>query len=162
MSVSVGRIDAAYEQYGVELLSFATTLVGPGDAQDVVSNALLRLLTSEVWEKARQPKSVLYKAVYFEGLSWLRATGRRRARESRWADMNTPAEQPELRFSPFADPEVTASLGALSAQQRAVIYLMYWRDLPIPEVADLLDVSEGSVRKQLARAKEKLRKEISR
>ncbi|MEZ5410241.1 MAG: sigma-70 family RNA polymerase sigma factor [Acidimicrobiales bacterium] len=54
-------------------------------------------------------------------------------------------------------PEVAATVAALSPQQRAVIFLTYWEDLDVRAVADLLDVSEGTVRRHLARARSKLR-----
>jgi RNA polymerase sigma-70 factor (ECF subfamily) len=46
----------------------------------------------------------------------------------------------------------------LSPQQRAVVYLTYWDDLTPAQVAVLLAVSEGTVRKQLARARVHLRR----
>jgi len=43
-------------------------------------------------------------------------------------------------------------------QQRAVIHLTYWEDLTPSVVATRLGVSEGTVRRQLARARDRLRK----
>ena len=37
---------------------------------------------------------------------------------------------------------------SLSPQERAVVFLAYWDDLAAPEIAALLDVSEGVARKQ--------------
>ncbi len=48
-------------------------------------------------------------------------------------------------------------MAALSPQQRAVVFLTYWEDLEARSVADLLGVSEGTVRKQLGRARIRLR-----
>ena len=50
------------------------------------------------------------------------------------------------------------ALANLSPQQRAVVYLTYWEDLTPAQIAELLEVSEGTVRKQLARAREQLRR----
>lgn len=38
-----------FQHYGVELTRFATSLVGPSEAQDVVSEALLRSMWSDKW-----------------------------------------------------------------------------------------------------------------
>jgi RNA polymerase sigma-70 factor (ECF subfamily) len=57
-----------------------------------------------------------------------------------------------------SDLDVRRALEALSPQQRAVVFLVYWEDKPIPQVARLLDVSQGTVRKQLDRAKAKLKR----
>jgi DNA-directed RNA polymerase specialized sigma24 family protein len=39
-----------------------------------------------------------------------------------------------------------------------VVYLTYWDDLTPTQIATLLHISEGSVKKQLARAREQLRR----
>jgi len=58
------------------------------------------------------------------------------------------------------EPSIDAhrALSELSPQQRAVVYLTYWDDLTPAQIAVLLDVAEGTVRKQLARAREALRR----
>jgi RNA polymerase sigma factor (sigma-70 family) len=55
-------------------------------------------------------------------------------------------------------PEVAMAVSNLSPQQRAVVFLTYWNDLDNRTVAQLLGVSEGTVRKQLGRARERLRR----
>ena len=42
MGVETLTTSAVFERYGIELTRFATSLVGPADAQDVVADALLR------------------------------------------------------------------------------------------------------------------------
>lgn len=49
--------------------------------------------------------------------------------------------------------DVHRALAHLTPQQRAVIFLAYWEDLAPPQIAATLAVSEGTVRKQLARAR---------
>ena len=56
--------------------------------------------------------------------------------------------------------DVHAALEGLSAQQRAVVHLHYWDDLTIPRTAEVLGVSEGTVRSHLARAKTKLQEAL--
>ncbi len=55
------------------------------------------------------------------------------------------------------EPEVAAAVARLSSQQRAVVFLTYWDDLDARAVADLIGVSEGTVRRQLGRARDRLR-----
>lgn len=50
------------------------------------------------------------------------------------------------------------ALAHLSPQQRAVAYLAYWYDQTPLQIAELLGVREGTVRKQRARAREHLRR----
>jgi RNA polymerase sigma factor (sigma-70 family) len=56
--------------------------------------------------------------------------------------------------------EVVAAVNRLSPQQRAVVFLTYWHDLDRATVAGMLAVSDGTVRRQLARAHRRLRKEL--
>jgi RNA polymerase sigma factor (sigma-70 family) len=61
----------------------------------------------------------------------------------------------------IVEPEVRRSLDRLSVQQRAVTYLTYWHDLSPSSVAALLSISEGTVKRQLARARSTLREVLA-
>ena len=51
------------------------------------------------------------------------------------------------------------ALAQLSEQQRAVVYLTYWEDLASGRRSPVCSsVSDGTVRKQLARARDQLRR----
>jgi RNA polymerase sigma-70 factor (ECF subfamily) len=82
-----------------------------------------------------------------------RAELRRRVREARYAPPNI-AEPEEIR------PEVLEAIARLSVRQRAVVYLTYWDDLDQAAAAELLAISEGSVRRHLARARANLRRTL--
>ena len=149
------RTDAAiYAEYSVELVRFATSLVGPIDAPDVVANAFVQLMTAPIWLAAHNHRAQLYRRVVFEARTWQRSAVRRRTREDRAA---------RTAVAEFADlqPEVAAAVRALSPQQRAVVFLTYWNDLTPASIAELLGVSDGTVRKQLARARTHLKKALS-
>jgi RNA polymerase sigma factor (sigma-70 family) len=55
-------------------------------------------------------------------------------------------------------PEVLRAVKQLSVRQRAVIVLSYWEQFTPRETAAYLGISEGSVRRHLARARSKLRR----
>jgi RNA polymerase sigma factor (sigma-70 family) len=55
---------------------------------------------------------------------------------------------------------VLDAIGRLSVRQRAVVYLTYWDDLDPAATAELLGISEGSVRRHLARARANLRRTL--
>lgn len=139
-----------YEKFADELVRFATGLVGPFDAADVVADTFVRVLRSGFWSDAKDQRSYLYRAVMNEARMRHRSTMRRRAREMRAADPEAVHDR-ELR------PEVLEALSVLSPQQRAMVVLTYWEDLQPTAVAQRLGVSEGSVRRQLARGRAKLR-----
>jgi RNA polymerase sigma factor (sigma-70 family) len=129
-----------YARLAPELTAFATGLVGANDAADVVSSALVRVLSSEAWRTATNKRAYLYRSVFNEAVTWTRRTSRRRAREQEAAP-----EQP-LTFLPSFRPEVREAVDQLSVQQRAVVLLTYWADLDPATVAEQLGISDGAVR----------------
>ena len=147
-----GRSDAdVYRDHAQELTRFATALVGPASAQDVVADAVVRMMKSRVWLEAENRRALLFRAVLFEARSSQRSTARRRTREHAAAAAEVVVEDPAPQ------PEVWKAVSALSPQQRAVVFLAYWQDLGIDSIAGILGVSDGTVRRQLARARKRLR-----
>ncbi len=143
-----------FAAHAAELTRFATGLVGPSDAEDVVTGAFLRCVTSSRWAKVTNRRAYLYRAVLNEARALHRSRSRRLSRERARA----PREA-----APEADPpaDVTAALNALSVRQRSVIVLTYWADLDPAAIASLLGISDGSVRQHLARARARLRKDLA-
>lgn len=139
-----------YRKHAEELTRFATGLVGPSNAADVVSEAVLRCLGSAKWAAVTEPKAYLYRCVFNEAARFHRSTRRRTLREER-SSTREALYQPEVR------PEVLAAVSQLSLRQRAVIVLTYWDDLTPSAIARLLEISEGSVRRHLARGRNRLK-----
>ncbi len=146
-----GTEASLYRTHATKLVRFATALVGPFDAQDAVSEAMLSLLKGGQLEAASYPKALMYRAVLAKARSLQRSSFRRRAREQQTAERLAT-------FEPEVQPEVFAAVGRLSTQQRACIYLTYWEDLTVGEIAGRLDIGEGTVKRYLARARGQLRR----
>ncbi len=142
-----------YEKHADELIRFATGLVGPHDSQDVVSSAVLSSLSTPSWPSVANKRAYLYRAVFNTAKSHGRSAMRRQKREHAVAVSGVLAP-PDLR------PDVLEAVGKLSVQQRATVFLTYWNDMSIAQVADLLDIGEGSVKRHLARARANLRKSL--
>lgn len=87
----------------------------------------------------------------------LRSRARRRLREaiaSGWERLpDDPAGQAPTGL---VSPEVLRAMSALSARQRAVVFLTYWEDLDERQTADRLGVSVGTVRQHLHRARRQI------
>ncbi|MGH9192388.1 MAG: RNA polymerase sigma factor [Acidimicrobiales bacterium] len=139
-----------YRQLAPELIRFATALVGRVDAGDVLSNAVVKALASPSWPTVSDHRAYLHRAVFNEARVWLRRAAQRRGREAR-ASVADRWELPAFR------PDVRQAVGKLSVRQRAVIVLTYWADLDPEAIAERLGISEGSVRRHLARARARLR-----
>jgi len=140
-----------YRRHADELVRYATALVGPTDAPDVVTDAVMAAFASPGWPSVENQRAYLYRAVLNRSLSMRRSDARRVAREERVAASDSVVARE-------SSVDAQRALAVLSPQQRAVVYLTYWDDLTPTQVAALLGVSEGTVRKQLARAREQLRR----
>ena len=148
VSVDVG---AEFRLHVDELVRFATLLVGPDDATDVVSEVVTTTIARRSLDGVENIRAYWFRAVLNTAADWHRTKRRRWRREDRFV-------LSELSVSdtmPSADAR--SLLASLSPQQKAVIFLTYWHDWPPSRIAEVLEVSEGTVRKQLARAREQLR-----
>jgi RNA polymerase sigma factor (sigma-70 family) len=139
-----------YRKHADDLTRFATGLVGPTHAADVVSQAVLGCIDSPGWARVVDKRSYLYRSVYNEAARFHRSAARRRAREERTAHRDA-VDLPEVR------PEVLAAVARLSIKQRAVIVLTYWDDLDPGAVGALLGITDGAVRRHLARGRSRLK-----
>jgi RNA polymerase sigma factor (sigma-70 family) len=140
-----------YEKHADELVRFATFLVRPSDGPDLVSSAVLRVLSSHSATPIRNWRAYLYRAVLNEA----RMRDRRYSRQQRCAAFRLPTATSE---APEIESEVLEAVARLSPRQRAVVFLTYWDDLDPAAVASTLGLGEGSVRRHLARARARLRK----
>lgn len=144
-----------YRRYADDLVRFAATIVGSAEAEDVVARVFSRAMRNDAFLKADNQRSYVYRSVANESKSYIRSRGRRHRRETK-----AYVERSKSIAWQSPDTDLSVALDALSVQQRAVVHLTYWEDLSGKEVATRLGISEGSVRKHLARAKEKLRELI--
>ena len=142
-----------YGKHAEELTRFATGLVGPQDAPDVVSAAVLACIFSKRWPGVENPRAYLFRGVLNEARRLHRATSHRLARERRATSPNA-VDPPDVR------PEILAAVMGLSIRQRAVTVLTYWSDLDPSSIALLLGISKGSVRRHLARARSRLKERL--
>jgi len=147
--------EVVYRRHAQELVRFASGLVGVDDAPDVVSNAFIRLAASSAWAEAGDRRALWFRAVAYEAETWKRSNIRRRDRERRARYTAT-----WVATMPEPDYDIVAAFSVLSNQQRAVVMLTYWADHDPVGISELLGVSQGTVRKQLARARRKLRSEL--
>jgi RNA polymerase sigma-70 factor (ECF subfamily) len=149
-------VDAeVYAEHAPRLMALAASLAGPSSAEDVVAAAVLSAITSRSWPNVDNHGAYLTRAVVNEVRTAHRGALRREARERRYAIPEAPPPA-----APDPVPEVLTALAALSIRQRTVVFLTYWSDLDPATVANELAISEGSVRKHLARARAALRKEL--
>ena len=139
------------------LLRTAYALVGDyGHAEDLLQTALLR--TARRWTAARDAPEAYARQVLVnlcrDRVRWLR----RRPRESALADgAEPPTPVDELADQIGQRRYVIQALMGLPAAQRHVVVLRFLEDLSVAETADLLGISQGTVKSYTSRALSSLR-----
>ncbi|MEW1847392.1 SigE family RNA polymerase sigma factor [Nonomuraea angiospora] len=138
---------------------FRTAYLLTGDrhtAEDLVQSALVK--TAAKWRSLRDPAAIegyVRRAMYHEQVSWWR-------RRSRVAEVSTgqPPERIDAGHADVADLRLVmrAALARLTPRQRTMLVLRYFEDLSETEIARLLGVRVGSVRSQIYRSLERLKK----
>jgi DNA-directed RNA polymerase specialized sigma24 family protein len=89
VSVAAETLEAAYRRHSDELIRYATVLVGPDDASDVVTDAMVRVFASDV-SAVSNLRAFLFRAVHHRAIDHQRAGSRRRRREASYH-----AQQPD-------------------------------------------------------------------
>ena len=138
---------ACYQRLVAQVYAFTGELT---EAQDVVQEAFARALA-----RPRQLRDVENPE------AWLRTVAlnvvRRRWRRRRLLDMILLRERPTTRLAaPPPEPDQTdlrAALAELPRPFREVMVLHYVADLPVDEVARLLEVPVGTVKSRLSRGR---------
>ncbi|MGH9539999.1 MAG: RNA polymerase sigma factor [Terriglobales bacterium] len=91
---------------------------------------------------------------------WKKLVGLEDKEEESGAPRQFPAPEPSVERALLAREELEAvwdALSSLSPQQRAIFFLRYEEEMPLAQIAGVLDLKIGSVKSQLARATAKLR-----
>lgn len=148
---------AVYEANAGHLIRLATVLVGPDDAADLVADAVLRAVTSTLWSRVDSHAGYLTRVTVNLAHDRKSQNVHRIDREARSTRLSgtTAVQEPDGNVERVI--VVRAALGSLSAGQLAVIHLHYWEDMTLAQVAEHLGLREGTVRRQLDRAKHHLR-----
>jgi len=147
-----------YEKHAADLIRYATVLVGPDHAPDVVSTVVLRVLRRRSLGDLDDPRAYLFRAVLNECRSWGRRRTTRRTALARLLER----EASEPFDSTVADRVSAAhALSRLRPRHRSAAYLVYWLDLPISEAAQILGVSPGTVKRYVHEVRERIREELS-
>ncbi len=140
-----------YEAVAPTLVRFATALVGPDEAADVVSSVVVRVLAKRPLSSIEKPEAYLMQAVMNEVRQLHRGRTRQRAAVVR------VGPGPDARdTADIARTDLTDAVMALPPRQRAAAYLVYWCDYSAAEAADLMGWSGGTVRRYLHIVRSKL------
>jgi len=142
-----------YLEHGEALMRFATVLVGPFDAPDVVSTVITRTLARRSLCELSEPKAYLMQSVANEAKNVHRS--RQRGAEAK-VRVGFPDATPGVDEGRY--PDVTRAVLGLPMQQRASVFLVYWMGMSPTEAASYLGARPATVRRYLVLARSKLRR----
>lgn len=142
-----GVLDEVLRERRSTLIGYAALLTGNRpDAEDLVHDVVVR-----TFGRPRQFPSVnaadayLRRAITNRYLDRVRSRRRLVAAMPRLATLDdVPADDDAGRL------DVRAALGALSPRQRACVVLRFYEDLTVPDIAEVLGLSLGAVKRYLS------------
>lgn len=138
--------ETIYRKNRDDLIRYATVLVGPAGAEDVVSVVVLRILAKRRLQDLEEPRAYLFRAVLNECKTRL---SRRRTHLSITEVGGMPADD--------LQPQIIQAVFDLPPQQRAATYLVYWAGMTVAETADLMGIRPGTVKRYLHLARRTLK-----
>ena len=163
--ISEGDRDAfseLYVSYQPRLVSFCSRILNNDIAlaTDMADEALI-----EVWRSAgsfsgrSQPSTWIHSIARFRLIGYLRKNKEILQDESaEWAALEDEALLPdEALMLAERNEQIVNYLGKLSDKHREVIEMVYFRELSIKEIANMLDISENTVKTRMFYARNHLK-----
>ena len=147
--------EAIYHSLAPRLMRYATVLVGPTDAEDVVSNVVAKAMHRHGSLSALEDAApYLMKSVLNE------ATGLRRSRARR---KTVPAATvPDVAGGDRSSTlEIRELIDELPPKQRAAAYLVFFEENTAVEAARLLGTQPATVRRYVHLARQKIERAMS-
>ncbi len=152
MDETRGRFVAFVEARQSALVAYGYMLTGSwADAEDLVQTALIRCLP--LWGRLRDDTTEAYVRKVVARLAW-----QRRRRPSA-TDVSLDGQDFAATAGGSVEPvlDLRRALAELPRDQRMVLVLRYWLDLPEYATAEMLGCRVGTVKSRTARALERLR-----
>jgi RNA polymerase sigma factor (sigma-70 family) len=152
-----------FDRHASEIYRYAARRLGAQAAADVLSDVFLVAFRNRVrYQPERADARPWLYGIATRVISDHLRTGRRDALLRAALPGPRPAELPTEEISDRLAareqrPQLVRALHRLSESDRELVLLIAWADLSYAEVAQALDIPEGTVRSRLHRARAKLR-----
>ena len=149
------ELDAAMRKYYTNVYSVALCRCkNPADADDIAQDVFLALYTyGGVFTGEEHLKAWLLRCAVNKSINLVR---------SFWHRSSMPLEAAEDRVSDSVTDDdargLLKTIMKLKKKNSTVMYLYYFEEYPVREIAEMLHISEAAVRSRLLRGKEQLKK----
>lgn len=131
--------------------------IAPADGEDVLQEVLITIVRKIGW--LSDPSLFRAWAYRIASRAAFRALRKRRARaEEELEDVHAEAVTYD---DPWLRERIATETQRLPPASRAVVLLHYMEEMPLSEVAAVLDINIGTVKSRLASALARLRKELT-
>lgn len=151
-----GRFVQCVEQYADAVYRVAFhACKNAADAEDITQNVFLKLYRGKTeFESEEHLRRWLLRVAVNESKSLVC---------SAWFRKSAPLEEyaGSMEFEAPEESELFLCVMALPKKYRVPVYLFYYEDYPVKEVAELCGLKESTVQTRLQRAREKLKKMMS-
>ena len=138
------------ETYSDMLLRIAINRVrSMTEAEDIVQAVYLRLMTRQPrFKSPEHERAWLIRTAINLCLDYHKSASRR---------TSVPLNDDIAAAQPTENAEVLEAVWHLPERDRYIVYLYYYEELPVKEIASLLDEQTGTITSRLSRARKKLK-----
>ena len=138
------------ETYSDMLLRIAINRVrSMTEAEDIVQAVYLRLMTRQPrFKSPEHERAWLIRTAINLCLDYHKSASRR---------TSVPLNDDIAAAQPEENAEVLEAVWRLPERDRYIVYLYYYEELPVKEIAALLDEQTGTITSRLSRARKKLK-----
>ncbi len=148
------QLERLARERGPALVGYAYLLTGElHSAQDLVQEALIRTFSRRTHDDVEFVEAYVRRTILTTYLNTQRRGRRWNGLVPLVADADTQAPPDDVATD---RADVHAALARLAPRERACVVLRHFEDLTIRDVADRLDLSEGTVKRYLSDARQRL------
>ncbi len=157
------EIERLYDAHAPALFAFLLNLTrAEADTRDLLQEVFVKLARdATLLAGVREERAFLIRLAHNAAIDLMRRRGtRERTKENFAAEIVSP-------FAPASDPdeklfraELSAALGELPAEQRAVVHLKLWGGLTFEEIAAALDIPPNTAASRYRYGLDKLRDQL--
>ena len=149
-------LDGILRLAGGKMMAVALSIVGRDYAEDVVHDSFIKIARfAKSYRRGMSPYGWLMKIVRNTALDYIRAKkGRQEVSDEEFYSLSSTDYSPEKRDSAIA---MEQALSKLDKDERKVIYLIYYLDMTVREIASEMKLSKSAVQRLKDKAEAKLK-----
>ncbi|MBU1049332.1 sigma-70 family RNA polymerase sigma factor [Candidatus Bipolaricaulota bacterium] len=154
-----GAFHLLYDQYANAVYRYALSILRkPHLAEEVLQETMMA-----VWKGARHFKGRSKALTWILGIARNQAHSliRKEAKGQRLPETDSSAETRDPTRNLHVDLCVQEALETLSPMHREVMHLVFYENLSMREIADMLGIPEGTVKSRMHHARQAMAKELT-